>query len=161
MNNRILNVIILVISVIGLFFMVRIMMEGSDVVEESAELQASIVDPFITFAKIVLIIAALITIVWSIINLFKNPKTLKTTLIGVAAFVVLFLIAYFTASDVIPTDVFGDTMVMKDMNDKILNPEEAASTMKNVTALINFTGILGAIGLGLVGWGFVKSLVKK
>ncbi|MCK0132420.1 hypothetical protein MWU59_12995 [Flavobacteriaceae bacterium F08102] len=161
MNNRILNIIILVISVIGLFFMVRIMMEGSDVVKESAELQASIVDPFITFANVVLIITAVITVIWSIINLFKNPKTLKTTLIGVAVFVVLFLIAYFTASDAIPLDVFGDPMVLKDMNSKVLSPEEAASTMKNVTALINFTGILGAIGIGLVGWGFINSLVKK
>ena len=159
-KSKIVTIVTAVLGLIGVFFLVRIIMAGGEAIETSAELQGSIVDPLIYFAQFLLIATAVIAVVFSILNLVKHPEALKKTLITFGAFIVLFLIAYFTASDELATDAQGQAIEIKDMSDKILTGEAATSLTKKVTGLINFTGILGLIGLLTIGWGFVKSLTK-
>ena len=78
--SRILTIVAAVIGVLGAFFLVRIMMAGSDEVQNSAELQNSIVSPFITFTQIVLFLTAAAAIIFSVLNLLKHPKALRKTL---------------------------------------------------------------------------------
>ncbi len=159
-KSKIVTIVTAVLGLIGVFFLVRIMMAGSDAIATDAALQSSIVDPLIMFSKFLLIATAVITVVFSILNLIKHPDSLKKTLIIFGVFIGLFLIAYFTASDDLATDAQGKAIEIKDMSDKILTGDAANSLTKKVTALINFTGILGVIGLLVIGWGFVKSLSK-
>ncbi len=141
-KSKILNIVIAVISIIGAFLFIRVLMAGDDV--EAVDSAANIIVYYGTF---LLIVTALITFVLSMVSLVKNPAALKKTLMGVAVLAVLLIISYVIASDAAVTDSFGN----------IVKNGEAGSVSKWVGALINFTGILGLIGLVTIGWGFVKS----
>ena len=148
--SKILTIVAAVIGIVGAFFLIRIMSAGSDEVQNSAELQNSIVSPFIFFTQVVLFIAAAAAIIFSVLNLVKHPQALKKSLMMLAVMGVILAIAYFTASDAAVTDITG----------KIIKNGEAGSTSKWVSAMINFTGLLGLGGLVLVGTGIVRGMLK-
>ena len=75
-------------------------------------------------------------------------QALKKALIGVVSLVVLLGIMYVMAPDNAVTG--ADGMIIED--------GEAGSGSQWVSALINFTGVLGVIGLITIALGFVKSL---
>ena len=138
------------IGLIAFYFFVRIVMTGDDILETDLEAQASIISPFISFAKWILIITAVVAVVFSLMNLVKHPKVLKRSLIGVAIMAVFLIVAYSTASDAAVTDSVG----------RILEDGEAGSVSKWVSTGINFSGILGVIGLAFFLVDFSRSLVK-
>ena len=153
MDNKFSKILTLVAGLIGLiafYFFIRIVMVGDDIIETDAEVQASIVSPFINFAKFVLIATALIAVVFSIVNLVKHPQVLKRTLIGVAALAGLLVAAYAVSSDAAVTDTVG----------RVLEDGEAGSVSKWVSTGINFSAILGVVGLAFFLFDFVKSLAK-
>jgi hypothetical protein len=153
MNKKFSKILTLVAGLIGLiafYFFIRIVMEGDDPITENADLQASIVSPFINFAKYVLIATGLIAIIFSAVNLVKQPQVLIRTLVGVGVLVVLLVIAYSISSDAAVLDVSG----------RVLEHGEAGSVSKWVSTGINFSAILGVIGLGFFLVDFVRSLAK-
>ena len=125
-------------------------MEGDDSITEDESLQASIVSPFINFAKFVLIATALISVVFSIVNLVKHPRVLKRSIVGVVVMAVLLLIAYSVSSDAEVTDSVG----------RVLKDGEAGAISKWVSTGIWFSAILGVVGLGFFMVDFVRGLVK-
>jgi hypothetical protein len=154
MNSTVSKILSLVSGLIGLiaiFFLARIIMEGDDSVKESLELQNSLVSPFVSFARIILIITAVIAIVFSLWNLIRQPKLLKKSLISLAVMAVLLIIAYGLASDAAVTNAQG--MIIKD--------GEAGSVSKWVSTGIIYSMILGGIGLAFFLWDFVKGLITK
>jgi len=153
MNKKFSKILTLVAGLIGLiafYFFIRIVMVGDDIIETDADVQASIVSPFINFAKFVLIATGVIAVVFSILNLVKHPQVLKRTLLGVAALVVILVIAYSVSSDAAVLDVSG----------RVLEDGEAGSISKWVSTGINFSAILGVIGLGFFVVDFIRSLAK-
>jgi hypothetical protein len=150
-KSKILTYVTGLIGIIGFYFFVRIVMEGDDAIETSVDLQASILSPFISFSIFLLIATAALSVIFSLLNLTKHPDVLKTALIGIAAMGVLLAIAYFFASDGAVTDTMG----------KVIEGGEAGSVSNWVSALINYSFILGAIGLVFFLFDFVKSLVKN
>lgn len=153
MNSKVSKILSLISGLIGLiaiYFLVRIIMEGDDAVKESLDLQNSLVSPFVSFAKVILIITTVIAVVFSLWNLVRQPKLLKKTLISLAGLGVLLLISYMMASDAAVTNVSGN----------IIKDGEAGSTSKWVSAGIWYSMILGGIGLAFFLWDFVKSLVS-
>ena len=154
MNSTVSKILSLVSGLIGLiaiYFLARIIMEGDDAVKESLDLQNSLVSPFVSFARIILIITAVIAIVFSLWNLIRQPKLLKKSLISLAAMAVLLIVAYGLASDAAVTNASG--MVIKD--------GEAGSVSKWVSTGIIYSMILGGIGLAFFLWDFVKGLITK
>jgi hypothetical protein len=154
MNNKVAKILSLVSGFIGLvaiYFLIRIIMEGDDSVKESLELQNSLVSPFVSFAKIILIITAIIAVVFSLWNLIRHPKLLKKSLISVGILGVLLIFAYAMSSDAAVTNMSGN----------IIKDGEAGSTSKWVSTGIWYSMILGGIGLGFFLWDFVKSLASK
>jgi len=154
MNNnvsKILSIVAGIIGVVAIFFLARIIMEGDEPVKSSLELQNSIVSPFIQFAKIVLIITAILAIGFSLWNLIRQPKMLKKALISVAALGLVLVISYVMADDAAVYDVSGN----------VLKDGEAGSTSKWVSTGIIYSLFLGGIGLVFFLWDFVKSLVSK
>ena len=154
MNSTVSKILSLVSGLIGLiaiYFLTRIIMEGDDSVKESLELQNSLVSPFVSFARIILIITAVIAIVFSLWNLVRQPKLLKKSLISLAAMAVLLIIAYGLASDAAVTNAQG--MIIKD--------GEAGQVSKWVSTGIIYSMILGGIGLAFFLWDFVKGLITK
>ena len=148
--SRVLTLITGVIGLIGFFFFIRIVIEGDTSIENDASLQNSILSPFITFSIIALVATTAIAIIFSLLNLFKHPDVLKRTLIGVGVLAVLLIVAYSFASGDAVTDQMG----------KILPDGEAGSVSKWVSTLINYSFILGAIGLVFFVFDFVKGLIK-
>ncbi len=150
-KSKILTYVTGLIGLIGFYFFVRIVMEGDDPIIEDAGLQASILSPFISFSIFLLIATAVISVFFSLLNLTKHPDVLKRTLMGVAVMGVLLVVAYVFATDEAVTDAMG----------KVLKDGEAGSVSKWVSTLINYSFMLGAIGLGFFLFDFVKSLVKN
>ncbi|HEY9220028.1 MAG TPA: hypothetical protein VIO43_00460 [Lutibacter sp.] len=150
-KSKILTYITGFIGLIGFYFFVRIIMEGDTVLTEDVDAQNSVLSPFITYSIFLLIATSAIAVVFSLINLTKNPEVLKRTMLGVVAMAILLVIAYVFASDAATTDAMG----------KVILDGEAGSVSKWVSTLINYTFILGAIGLGFFSFDFVKSLVKN
>lgn len=148
--SGILTIIAGIIGFIAFYFFIRIVMVGDDTLETDAAAQASIISPFIQFANFVLIATAIIAVVFSIVNLIKHPDVLKRSLLGVGILAVLLVISYSFASDAAVTDSVG----------KILKDGEAGSISKWVSTGINFSAILGVIGLGFFVVDFGRSLVK-
>ena len=154
MNSKVSKILSLVSGFIGLvaiYFLIRIIMEGDDSVKESLELQNSLVSPFVSFAKIILIITTIIAVVFSLWNLVRHPKLLKKSLISVGILGVLLIFAYAMSSDAAVTNMSGN----------IIKDGEAGSTSKWVSTGIWYSMILGGIGLGFFLWDFVKSLASK
>ncbi len=158
-KSKILTIVAAIISLIGVFFMVRIIMVGDEVIKTDVDAQ-SIVSGFVSFAVFLLIVVTLVTVVLSIVNLVKNPQNLKKTLLGLGILVALLLVTYFTASDELATGALGEAIEVKNISGDILTGDEAKSVTKWVSGLITFTGILGAAGLGIIGFGLVKNLAK-
>jgi len=148
--SKILTIIAGVIGLIGFYFFVRIVMAGDDPIKADVTLQNSILSPFISYSIFLLVIVAGISVVFSLINLFKNPEILKRTLIGIAFLAVLLVAAYSMASDAAVTDGFGH----------MIKDGEAGTVSKWVSTLINFSFYLGIIGLAMFLFDFLKSLVK-
>ena len=154
MNSKVSKILSLVSGFIGLvaiYFLTRIIMEGDDTVKESLELQNSLVSPFVSFAKIILIITTIIAVVFSLWNLIKHPKLLKKTLASVGILAVLLIFAYAISSDAAVTNMSGN----------IIKDGEAGSISKWVSTGIWYSMVLGGVGLGFFLWDFVKSLVSK
>ena len=158
-KSKILTIIAGVISLIGVFFMLRIIMVGDDAIESDVASQG-IVTGFVWFAVALLIVVTVVTIILSVANLVKNPDNLKKTLLGLGILVALLLITHFTASDQLATDALGDPVVIKNTSGDIITGEEAKSITQWVAGLITFTGVLGAAGLIAIGSGIVKNLTK-
>lgn len=149
--SKILSVVTGLIGLVAVFFLVRIIMEGDDVVKESVDIQNSLVSPYITFAVWVLAITAGLAIVFSIWNLIKHPQLLKRTLISLALFGALLAVSYMLASDAAVTNVSGN----------VLEDGEAGPVSKWVSTGIWYTMILGSIAILGILAGFVKSIVSK
>jgi len=152
MNKKLSKILTLVaglIGLIGFYFFVRILMEGDEALKVDADLQNSILSPFISFSIFLLIVTALIAVAFSAVNLVKHPRILKRTLMGVGVMIVFLIVAYTLADD----------GAVKSMG-KVLEYGEAGSISKWVSTGINFSAILGVIGFGAFFFDFVKSLVK-
>ena len=153
MNKKLSKILTLVaglIGLIGFFFFIRILIEGDEALKIDADLQNSILSPFISFSIIVLVVTAIIAVVFSAVNMIKHPQVLKRTLMGVGVLLIFLVVAYFLADD-------GAVMSMG----KVLEYGEAGSISKWVSTGINFSAILGVIGFGAFLIDFVKSLVKN
>ena len=139
MNNitKYLKFISLVIAVIGFYFFIKILSNGGD---------DATVGMFIGFAKWVLIVTVIIVLIYTIINLLKNPSALKKALFMLVGLGVLFVIAYMVAD--------GGEVVTK------AGTLEAGSKSKLISASMIFSFILGAIAfLGFI-FDSVRNLIK-
>jgi len=104
------------------------------------------------FSQYLLYFSVGITLFLSLSGLFKNPESLKKTLLGLGVLGLLFLGAY----------ALSDSNVVLDNADFILaGGEEGSSTNRIVGTGIWFSMILGIIGLGFFVADLVKGLIKS
>jgi hypothetical protein len=150
--SKIITYIVTAIAVVGIILLVRVLMAGEDAVENDVAVQNSVVSPLVSFSQYLLYGVVIVTLVLSLLGLFKNPENLKKTLLGVAALGVLFVVAYFMA----------DSNVVIDNAGGILEGGEAGSSINQFTgAGIWFSIILGGIGLAFFVVDLVKGLIKS
>ncbi|MCY2685693.1 hypothetical protein [Salinimicrobium sp. TH3] len=111
--HKILKYIALVIGVIGLILWGRVLMAGDDAIENSADVQASVVTPFLYVAYLVFAIIVLLVLFYVIKGLFSGD--IKRTLIAVGAFILVVAIAYLL-TDGTETQLSDGTMLSANAN---------------------------------------------
>jgi glucan phosphoethanolaminetransferase (alkaline phosphatase superfamily) len=147
-SNKILNILIAAIAIIGGFLFIRIFMEDSqEIVDNVDNLQNTVVSPLISFSYWLFIIAVVVTIALSIWSMIRNPENLKKTFGGIAILAVLLLIAYFLSDSDVVYNAAGSI-------DR--GGEEGSSINHWVGAGIWYSLILG----GIAGIFFIVDLLK-
>tara|TARA_R110001592_G_scaffold54875_4_gene168170 strand:- start:1060 stop:1521 length:462 start_codon:yes stop_codon:yes gene_type:complete len=151
-SNKILNILIAAIALIGGVLFIRVLMEDSVAIEESVDLQNSLVSPLISFSYWLCIAAVVITIGLAFWSLIRNPENLKKTLGGLLVLAVLLAIAYF----------LSDSTVIYDAAGKIQpGGEEGSAINRWVGAGIWYSIILGGIAGIFFVWDLIKGLIKS
>jgi hypothetical protein len=126
-------------------------MAGDEAVRTDLTTQSRVVDPFITFTFIMLGLTLILAVGFTLFGLLKNPAALKKSLMTLVVLGVLFAVAYVLASDAAVTDKFN----------QVIEFGEKGPISKRVGTLINYTYILGIIGLVCVLWGSLKGMFSK
>lgn len=99
--HKILKIVLLIVGVLSIVFLARIVGTGDEEVQAlAADGSTSLLEPMLWIAYITLGITLILVLLFVFVNLFTNTATLKNTLVSVGAFLVVGLIAYFTASGV-------------------------------------------------------------
>lgn len=142
--HKILKYLALVIGVLGLILWGRVLMAGDEAIESSADLQASVVTPFLIVAYIIFALIVLLVLVFVIKGLFTGD--IKKTLLSVGAFLLIVVIAYLVTS--------GTEMTMSD------GEVFSANTTHWVGAGLVTFYILAATAILLMVVSGVKKLIK-
>ncbi|MEC8883134.1 MAG: hypothetical protein VYD98_00630, partial [Bacteroidota bacterium] len=133
-------------SVLGAIWLVRIILAGDTAITDSADLQDSLVTPFILIAYATIAIAIVFVLVFVLKNLFSSGSSLKSTLIGLGAFLAVVVISYVLAS--------GEEVQLRD--GEVLS----ASASRWVEAGIYAFYILAIVAIGAMVFSGVKKLAK-
>ena len=150
--SKILTIVVLIIGLIGLFFYVRVLMAGDDAIKESADLQNSIISPFIWLTIIVLAITIGSSLISSLFGLVKNPENLKKALLGVGSLAILLVISY----------ILGDSNAVLDSQGMVIEGGEAGAAGNQwVGSLIWLSSILAIIGGIFFVYDLIKGLIKS
>ena len=151
-SNKILNIGITLIALIGGILFIRIFSEDAEVIETNVDVQNSLVSPLISFSFWLFIAGVVITILLSLWSLIRNPENLKKTLGGLAVLAVLLFIAYF----------LSDSAVVYDANGLNVLPggEEGSSTNKWVGTGIWYSTILLIVAGAFFIFDLLKGLIK-
>ena len=95
MLHKVLKIVALVLSVLGIVFLGRIIAEGDEEIKAAALAgDTAIVEPMAFIAYIILGLVLLFVVVFVLKNLFTNTSGLKNTLIGIGAFAAVLIISY-------------------------------------------------------------------
>ncbi len=146
MNNKIVTIIVAVLSVIGIGLFINVF--GAD--EGNAEAVSGKVSILVTYSLILLGITALVTIIGSLFSLMKNPSALKKAFVGLAALAVVFFVSYLLAN-----------------SDQVLDAKEeiiaaaGSSVSKLTSAGIWFSGLLMLVAALFFIWDLLKGLIKS
>jgi len=136
--SKILMIVSLVLAVLGAVFYGS-SIEGGD----------AAVGRYVSYAIFLLIITAILSIVFPLLNMLKKPALLKKALLYLGVLAVVLAVAYFAAGSEAVYDASG----------KVYEGSEG-STSKWVGTAINYSFILLTIGGVLFLIDMVKNLIK-
>ncbi len=151
-SNKILNIIIAVVALVGAFLFIKIFMEDSEAIETDVDLQNSVVSPIIYYSTFLLIAAVVIAVALSLWSLIRNPENLKKTLMGLAVLGVLLVISYFLSDSEAVINAAGGISE---------GGEAGSATNKWVGTGIWYSIILGGIASLFFVYDLVKGLIKS
>jgi len=146
--GKILNGLIVVIFALAGYFFVQVLMKGHEAIVN--EQGAGIVGPFVYYATALFLVTAGITLLFSLLGLFKKPEALKKTLLSLVLFGIVIAICYNVADDGAVRDVLG----------QVIEGGEQGTNSKLVSTGIWITLILGAVAIASIVFGGVKSALK-
>ena len=93
--HKIFKIIALVLSLLGIAFLVNIVSTGDEAIKASAlDGDTSIVDPIAYVAYIVLVVLLALVVFSIITNFFNSGKGIGKTLIGIGVFAGILLVSY-------------------------------------------------------------------
>ncbi len=139
--SKILMIATLVIALIGvgLYFLAS----------NAEEVTDSAMGNYVGYAILLLIVATGLSIVFSLLNMFKKPALLKKMLLSLGVLAVVLALAYFMA----------DGEAVYDASGKVFEGSEG-STSRWVGTFINYSMILMFVGAILFLYDMIKNLIK-
>ena len=146
MNNKIITIIVALLSIVGIGLFV--MTFGID--KEDTEAMSGAVTPLVNYSLFLLIAAAVVAVVGSIWTLLKNPSALKKAGLGLLALVVVFGISYMLAN--------SDQVI--DAKDEIIAAAGSQVSRLSSTGIL-FSGILMLVAAAFFVVDLVKGLIKS
>lgn len=147
--SKILKGVVGLIAVVAAYFFIKIISTGDDVIVAGGG-SLGIVGPMVSFSIGLFLVVLGLTVLFSIIGLFKKPEALKKTLLGLVVLGVFLAISYGLAADTAVTDVTGE----------VLEGGEAGANSKWVSTGIWYTVLLGATAIATIVLGGLKSIIK-
>ncbi|WP_299128195.1 hypothetical protein [uncultured Winogradskyella sp.] len=149
MLHKILKIVALVLSVLGIVFLGRIIAKGDEDIKAAALAgDTAIVEPMAIIAYIILGLVLLFVVVFVLKNLFTNTSGLKNTLIGIGAFAAVLIISYLSAG--------GDAKQYK-LQDGFATDAQSQMVGAGLTAFYILI-VVAAIAMLFAG---VKKLISK
>ena len=146
--NKIVKIALAVVGVIAAIMWYQL--PGRDVpVGEAVE--SGPLNIMFLLAYILLGVAVISSLLFTIANLIAHPKKLKKTLMVTAGFLVLVVIAYATASS---TDIDIEEMA----NRGVATDE---STIRRIGTGLNLFFFLVVIAVAMMAWGGIKKFLNK
>lgn len=149
--HKILKIVALVLSLLGAVSLIRIFSDGDEVIKAAAlEGDTALIDPMMVIAYVILVIVLVFVMFFVFKNLFSNASGLKSTLIGVGAFLAILFISYLISS--------GTDIDLEPFTKKGLDYDEGTS--KYVGAGLYAFYALAVIALLSMAFSGVKKLIK-
>ncbi len=146
--NKIVKIVLAVIGVIAAIMWYQL--PGRDVpVSEAVDSGAMNIMFLIMYILLGVAVAA--SLLFTIVNLIAHPQKLKKTLMVVAGFLVLVVIAYATAS--------GTDINIEEMANRGVATTE--TTVRRIGTGLNLFFFLVVIAVGLMAWGGLKKVISK
>src|SRR6056300_1455766 len=106
-SNKILNILITLIAVVGGILFIRIFMEDAEALKTDVDLGNSVISPLIYYSTCLFYATVIVAIVLSLWSMFRNPENLKKTLAGLGVLAVLLVVAYFLSDTAAVYDANG------------------------------------------------------
>jgi hypothetical protein len=144
---KIVKIVLIVLGLIGVILWFQL--PDSDMPATQAIGSTSINFMFI-ITYILMAIAIFFSLVFSLINLFANPRNLKKTLFMVVGFLLVLAISYGLASG---TDVNIDEMAARGIS-------TSETVVKRIGMGLNMFFILVIIAVGAMIWGGVRKMTN-
>ena len=146
--QNIIKIVSGLLGVLGVIFLLRIMSLGDDQIKMDASMgDFSTVTPLISLALIILSIAVLVTVVFSMMNLASDSKKLKKALIASGLFVLVIAVGY-GLSDGVETPM-KDGEVLSATGSRLVE-----------TGIVTFY-MLTFIAFGSMFFAAIKKIIKK
>lgn len=99
--QKIVTYVAALLGVVGLIFQITILSKGDDVIEMAAlSGDYGVVSSMVSLAIIIIFIAVILTLAFSVMNLASDPEKLKKAMISIGAFLAVVLIAFLFSSGV-------------------------------------------------------------
>lgn len=146
--QKIVKIALIVVGLIGA--MLWFMMPDSEMPADQAA-QSGALNGMFVITFLLLGIAVVVSLLYTLKNLFANPKSLKKTLMIIGGFLLVVLISYFAASG---TDVSIDDMAASGIT-------TTESTIRNIGTGLNVFIVLTLIAVLLMIVPGVKKLFIK
>ena len=154
--HKILKILAAVISLLGVIFLVRIVSKGDEAIKAAAvNGDTSILEPLAIVTYVVLAGVIGFVVFFVVKNLVTNTSGLKSTLIGIVAFVAILVVAYVSSDTINP--------VMEDGEHLYKYSAGAASSNEikmSGAGLVAFY-ILLALAAGTMIFSGVKKVISK
>lgn len=146
--NRIVKIVLAVVGVIAAIMWYQL---PSRDVPVSEAVQSGPMSIMFTIVYLLLAIAVLASLLFTIANLFAHPKKLKKTLTVFGGFILVVLLAYATSS--------GTDIDIEEMANRGVATTE--STIRRIGTGLNVFFILVVIAIASMAWGGLKKVVSK
>lgn len=145
--NKIVKIVLAVVGVIAAIMWYQL--PGRDVPVSEA-VQSGPMGIMFTITYILLAVAVIASLLFTIANLFAHPKKLKKTLMVFGGFLLVVVIAYATAS--------GTDINIEEMANRGVATTE--TTVRRIGTGLNLFFFLVVIAVVLMAWGGLKKVLK-